>query len=88
MDTSLKEILDKLNEINSRLDSLERDMAEVKLEVQTNNVTINAIQKISEDMDDRILNIYDDIGKVGIRMKNTDAKIDILASMIFPSDKL
>lgn len=87
MESLLKEILNKLNEINSRLANLEKDMDFIKIEARSNNVSIKEIEKMVEDMDDRMLNIYDDLGVIDEQLSNTDAKIDILASMLLPDNE-
>jgi len=87
MESLLKEILNKLNEINSRLANLEKDMDFIKLEARANNVSIKEIEKMVEDMDDRMLNIYDDLGIIDEQLSSTDAKIDILASMLLPDNE-
>jgi uncharacterized protein YoxC len=86
MANTLKKILGKLDEISNRLDKLEKDMEFIKVEARANNVSIKEIEKMVEDMDDRLLTLYDDVGSIDEQLSGVDTKLDLLGAMMFPEE--
>lgn len=61
MENMLKEILDRLDSLDSRMEKLEKNMDFIKNEATSNNVSIKGMEKLVEDAADKIFNIYDDV---------------------------
>lgn len=61
METLLKKILIKLDNLDSRMENLKKDMDFIKSEATSNNVSIKGIEKLTEEAADKIFNIYDDV---------------------------